>query len=116
MHAISYQFFTGAVLHYVKEVFLKGDHMITPVTSVAALPDNGASQSAQQLAATSRAFEAMMLAQMWETAMPATMSNDTHGQAESIFRGMLLQEHANAIAQVGGIGIAALIRKGLSDA
>jgi Rod binding domain-containing protein len=78
-----------------------------------AAPPKHAAQDAQT---TYRAFEAMMLAQMWQGAMPEQTQSGASGQAEAIFRGMLLQQHSLAMAQAGGIGLAKLMMKGLPDA
>ena len=90
--------------------------LIQPRVSAANVPldelaHNRALTKSQRIAAVAQKFEAVLLQQiLQETQKPVFVSEFTdNSAAASIYRGLMTQQLANAIAQSGGFGLAKML-------
>lgn len=86
---------------------------LTTLQNAHALSHRSVSQfsTAQPQAAALKKFEGMVLAKFLDTMMPANSSVFGSGTAGSTWKTMLTEKMGNAIADAGGIGIAANIAR-----
>jgi Rod binding domain-containing protein len=91
---------------------------LNPLSTGVTAPDTGVSKSNKRLADAAKQFESLMIDQMMKTVRESSGGgwlNDGDQTGEDSSMGMAEEQFANAMASSGGLGLAKMIVKTMSQ-